>query len=209
MFYLPHTPFWLRWLFPSGCIWEMPAAGKTVYLSFDDGPHADATNFVLNELKKFDASATFFCIGKNVKAAPNLYQKILDAGHATGNHTMHHVNGYKTSTDNYVDDYCEAQNFIHSNLFRPPYGRLRRAQIKKLKEKNAAIKIIMWSVLSGDFDESIDGEVCFNYIKKHTRHGSIIVFHDSAKALPRLRYALPLTLAWLQNEGYEFKVLTQ
>lgn len=208
MFYLHHTPWWLRQLFPKGLLWQGPVLqGNEVYLSFDDGPHPEATPFVLDQLKAAGMQGTFFCIGNNVEKEPSIYQRILTEGHAVGNHTMHHLNGRKNSTADYIADIDVASKLIDSRLFRPPYGQLTRAAAAQIRERYPRTSIVMWSVLTGDFDTSIDGQHCFKAVKKHTQPGCIIVFHDSAKAMPRLQEALPLTLAWLQQQGLHSKAL--
>jgi peptidoglycan/xylan/chitin deacetylase (PgdA/CDA1 family) len=205
--YLVKTPFWLRALYPS-CTWKIPSAKKVIYLSFDDGPHVDATPFVLAELKKYNAKACFFCIGKNVAAHKNLYEQILHEGHTVGNHTYDHVNGWKTNTANYIENIELAGKLIHSNLFRPPYGRITKSQIQKIKaNKTLPQKIIMWDVLSGDFDLSLTAESCIKNIIKNTVAGSIVVFHDSAKAFERLKIALPRILAHFTALGYTFEAI--
>jgi peptidoglycan/xylan/chitin deacetylase (PgdA/CDA1 family) len=204
--YLVKTPWWLRALYPS-LEWRRSGPGKNIYLSFDDGPHETVTPFVLDQLQRYNAKASFFCIGKNVAAHPELYQRIISEGHAIGNHTYNHVNGWKVNDEIYLNDVAEASAIIHSNLFRPPYGRIKRSQIKKLKTQNPAIKIIMWDVLSGDFDVDLTAEACLGYVLYHTRPGSVIVFHDSAKAFSRLEHALPKALEHFSKEGYTFNVL--
>jgi len=207
--YLITTPWWLRMLFP-GCVWQMPAKNKTVYLTFDDGPHPVATPFVLQQLQQYGAKATFFCIGKNVTKHSAIYRQVLDEGHATGNHTMHHVNGWQVSDEAYLNDIAAAAPLINSQLLRPPYGRIRNSQIRKIKKNRAVFtidRIIMWSVLSADFDTGMDGQQCYQNVIKNTKAGSIIVFHDSAKAMPRLQYALPKVLQWLAENGYSMKAL--
>jgi peptidoglycan/xylan/chitin deacetylase (PgdA/CDA1 family) len=204
--YLVKTPWWLRALYPS-LEWRMSGADKNIYLSFDDGPHETATPFVLDQLKQYNAKASFFCIGKNVAAYPELYQNIITDGHTIGNHTQNHVNGWKTKDEIYLRDIAEASALIHSDLFRPPYGRIRRSQVKKLKKQNPNTRIIMWDVLSGDFDVDLTPEACLGYVVYHARPGSIIVFHDSTKAFSRLQYALPKMLAHFAKEGYTFKAL--
>ena len=187
----------------------MPAAGKFIYLSFDDGPHPVATPWVLNELGKYDAKGTFFCIGKNVVQFPELYSQILAAGHNVGNHTFSHLNGWKTPVEHYMADIEKATGPINSHLFRPPYGRIRRGQAKRLKsvlQKDNA-KVVMWDVLSADFDTSLTGDECANIVLKHAEPGSIVVFHDSEKAFPRLKIALPVVLATLSEIGYSFRNL--
>jgi peptidoglycan-N-acetylglucosamine deacetylase len=184
-----------------GCIWEMPAAGRKVYLSFDDGPHEHATAFVLDMLKKYNAKASFFCIGKNVAAHPAIYQRILEEGHAVGNHTYHHMNGWKVKNEEYYDDITKASELIDSNLFRPPYGRIRFSQVNHLK-KNLQIKPVMWTLLSGDFDQSLSLAKCAQNVIRNMRPGSIIVFHDSAKAFDKIKYALPQVLEEIKLRGW-------
>jgi peptidoglycan/xylan/chitin deacetylase (PgdA/CDA1 family) len=193
MFYFTRTPALLRALY-KGCIWKLNPAEPTVYLTFDDGPHPKATPFILEQLKKYDAKATFFCIGKNVVEHPDLYQEIFNDGHAVGNHTQNHLNGARTKTGLYVDNVLEAAKYIDSPLFRPPYGRIKGAQIRALKKAVPGIKIIMWDVLSGDFDTSLAPQDCLQNVLFKFRSGSIIVFHDSEKAWERMEYALPRVL---------------
>ena len=209
--YLVKTPGWLRALYPS-LIWRINEPGKTVYLSFDDGPHETATPFVLDQLQQYNAKASFFCIGQNVAKHPDIYQRILDEGHSVGNHTYNHVNGWKVSDEVYMDEIQKAATLIKSNLFRPPYGRIKRSQLKKLQTPSRALgtrlQTIMWDVLSGDFDTNLTPEACLGYVLYHTKPGSIIVFHDSSKAWERMQYALPKVLEHFTREGYKFYALT-
>ncbi len=191
-----------RWIYP-GLTWQMPAGEKKLYLSFDDGPHPSVTPFVLDELKKYDAKASFFCTGKNVENHPGIYKRILTEGHATGNHTYQHVNGWNTADAAYFQDVNKAAQFIDSVLFRPPYGRITRFQASQLQER-LQYKIIMWTVLSADFDTAISGEKCLANVVKNVKDGSIIVFHDSEKARDRMQFALPRVLEKLSAEGYTF-----
>lgn len=199
MFYLTRTPALLRALYKS-CTWKLHPASPTVYLTFDDGPHPEVTPFVLEELQKYQARATFFCIGKNVVEHPDVFQQIFDAGHAIGNHTHNHLRGTRTTTTDYIDNILEARKYIPSRLFRPPYGRIRPAQIRALKKAIPEVKIIMWDVLSGDFDTSLSPGSCLEQVLFNYRSGSIIVFHDSEKARPRLEYALPRVLAYFARK---------
>ena len=182
---------------------------KVLYLSFDDGPHPVATNFVLDELKRYHGKASFFCIGKNVLAHPGTYHRILEEGHRTGNHTQHHLNGWKTSDTEYLNDIAIASQSISSNLFRPPYGRLKNSQAKKVKTamNDNTASIVMWDVLSGDFDPTITNEKCLGNVTGNAEPGSIIVFHDSEKAFSRLQYVLPRVLQYFSEKGYLFEKL--
>ncbi len=202
MFYLTKTPGILKAMYKS-CIWNFSPASNAVYLTFDDGPHPTATPFVLEQLKKYEAKATFFCIGKNVVEYPEIYQQILQEGHTVGNHTHNHLNGWKTSTDKYLENITAAQQYIHSPLFRPPYGRITPFQIKHLKSSMPGTKIIMWDVLSGDFDPGITGDTCVQNVVFKMQPGSIVVFHDSTKAWDRLSYALPRVLEYCKKQKLE------
>lgn len=204
MFYIAKTPKWVKKLF-TGSIWEMQGTHKAIYLTFDDGPHPQVTSFVLDELSKYNASATFFCIGKNVEANPLLFNRIIREGHSVGNHSQDHLDGWKTEKEKYVQNILKARNFIESDLYRPPYGRITHSQHKALTQQAKPFKVIMWSVLSGDFDVGITPERCCRNVIKNARSGSVIVFHDSAKANERLRYALPRVLKYFSEKGYLFE----
>ncbi len=202
--YLITTPWWLRKLYSSKLTWQIPTEKKEIFITFDDGPHPSVTPFVLDCLRQYHAKATFFCIGKNVVQYPQVYQQILKEGHAAGNHTQNHLNGWKTDDTFYLKDVILAQQAIHSNLFRPPYGRITRSQVKELTPQ---FKIIMWSVLSGDFDVSLSPEKCLQNVVSNTCAGSVIVFHDSEKAFARLEYALPKALKYFAENGYKMNVI--
>ena len=174
-----------------------------MYLTFDDGPTPGVTEFVLDELDKYKVKGTFFCIGDNVAEHPDIFEKIKALGHAVGNHTMNHPNGWKTEDDTYIKQVSDARTLIKSDLFRPPYGKIKRSQQAGLRKRNPRHRTIMWSVITGDFDEGINGETCFSYVKKYCKAGSIIVFHDSDKAFPRLKIALPATLQWLKENRFQ------
>lgn len=204
--YLTHSPFWLQWLYPS-LTWHKNRKEKYVYLTFDDGPIPVVTPFVLNTLKNFNAQATFFCIGDNVCKYPEIYTSVLTAGHRVGNHTYNHIKGWFTPDEAYLSNIEQCRSVVKSNLFRPPYGRMKRSQISKFKTRYPDMEIIMWDVLSGDFDSSLNAEDCLNNIFKNVRNGSIIVFHDSEKAYSRLESVLPTVLQRLQAQGYGFKML--
>ena len=205
--YLIKTPFWLRAFYPK-CTWNIPSKEKVIYLSFDDGPHPEATPFVLDQLRKFNAKATFFCIGNNALKHPNVYESILQEGHRVGNHTYDHVNGWKTKTVQYLENIKDAASLIDSNLFRPPYGRITKKQIRAIHSNpDLPQQIIMWDVLSGDFDLKIDGTICAKNVIKNTGPGSIIVFHDSQKAWERMSIALPIVLAHFSKLGFRFECI--
>lgn len=202
--YLVKTPWWLRKMYPS-LTWSIPAQANEIYLTFDDGPHPTITPFVLDALAAHNMKATFFCIGKNVRKHPDIYKRIIDEGHRVGNHTMAHLNGWKTGDAVYINDVLIAKEFIDSRLFRPPYGRISSFQIQQLKP---VFDIIMWDVLSGDFDTTINGAKCVQNVVLNTTPGSIIVFHDSEKAFPRLQYALPKVLDYFTEKGWTSKAIT-
>ncbi|WP_207422199.1 polysaccharide deacetylase family protein [Desertivirga brevis] len=204
--YLIKTPFWLRWLYP-GFVWRKPLTSRTVYLTFDDGPIPDVTPFVLDTLTTFNAKATFFCIGDNIRKHPDIFRRIVDEGHSIGNHTYNHLKGWDTEDDIYLQNFNQCQQLTDSNLFRPPYGRVKRSQASKLKKDLPDLKIIMWDVLSGDFDQDLSPEKCLRNVVNNVSPGSIIVFHDSLKAYDRLKYALPGTLDFCLKHGLSFGVL--
>src|SRR5437762_258661 len=203
--YFIKTPWLVRRFFPS-YTWRMPADGRAVYLTFDDGPHPEITPWVLDQLKKYGAEASFFCIGNNVERFPDVYRQVLTAGHAVGNHTFHHLNGWKTDDEKYLADVAAASKLISTNLFRPPYGRIRKRQAEGLSPLlGGDIKVIMWDVLSADFDRGFSPEDCYRHVVKNVGAGSVIVFHDSEKAWPNLSVALPRALEFLAANGYKCK----
>jgi peptidoglycan/xylan/chitin deacetylase (PgdA/CDA1 family) len=201
--YTVRPPFFLKWYYRN-LIWHKDTTEKVVYLTFDDGPIPNVTDFVLNTLKSYDIKATFFCIGDNIRKHPHLFEKLKLQGHTIGNHTYNHLKGWKTDDKAYLDNVLKCQEFTGTNLFRPPYGRIRKSQINALK---STFEIIMWDVLSGDFDTSLSAEKCCENVIKNVRNGSIIVFHDSLKAWDRLHYALPKSIAFLLDKGYRFETL--
>jgi len=204
MWYLVKTPNLIKKLYPNR-VWSMPAKRKQIFLTFDDGPDKEVTSFVLEELRKFEAKATFFCIGKNVRAEFEIYKQIIDERHRVGNHTFNHLNGWRTNDQVYLDDIFQAKKIIDSNIFRPPYGRITRFQSNAIAGDKFQLKTIMWDVLSGDFDTSISGEDCYLNVVKNVSPGSIIVFHDSIKAKERLQYALPRVLKYFSERGFNFE----
>lgn len=206
---LHRTPFFLPWFYPS-LLWRIPTATKELYLTFDDGPVPGPTEFVLNELSKASAKATFFCIGDNVRKHPEIFRKVLQEGHTIGNHTFNHLNGWKTKSNAYVDNITRCAETLRenstsgtSNLLRPPYGRITRSQISQLQQYS----IVMWDVLSKDYDKDLSPEDCLRNTIRATRPGSIIVFHDSFKAERNMTYALPRLLDHFSAQGFVFKSL--
>jgi peptidoglycan/xylan/chitin deacetylase (PgdA/CDA1 family) len=200
--YFVRPPLWLR-AFYGRYTWRMPP-GRGVYLTFDDGPHPEVTPWVLDLLKAAHAKATFFCIGKNVARYPDVYARILREGHAVGNHTYRHLNGWEVSKEEYWGDAAGAAKLIDSNLFRPPYGRITRKQGRGLSDfLNRKMKVIMWDVLSADFDTSFTPAECLRNVVDHMQPGSIIVFHDSEKARANLEGSLPQVLEFIKGKGLE------
>lgn len=195
-------PVILQQLMPS-YTWKVDTEDKQLFLTFDDGPHPEITPWVLGQLKEFGAKATFFCVGDNVRKYPEVYQQILKENHAVGNHTFHHLNGWKTETTDYLKDVSLAENYIQSNLFRPPYGRIKRSQAKQLAGK---YRIIMWDRLSMDYLAQLNTEESLAQMKK-VKKGSIVVFHDSEKAFQNLKVLLPQLLSYYQQQGYSFQTL--
>lgn len=202
----------MSWVVPSKFIqtlyrskrWRVSSLKKEIFLTFDDGPEPAVTPWVLDMLKQHGAKATFFCVGENVKKYPELFQRIQDEGHAVGNHTMRHVNGWKTSKQNYLAEVQEAQHYIPSKLFRPPYGKLKLAQTNALLADYA---IIMWTFLTYDFDSKVDMSVIYRKWQNIQHPGAIVVFHDSLKAEQNLQEILPKILTWTQEQQYSCKAL--
>jgi len=198
-------------------LWQMPKTDeKTLYLTFDDGPHPQITPLVLEILKRYNAKATFFCIGNNVQKYPNTFELIKKEGHAVGSHTYNHENGWKTKTDDYIRSVAEANSLIHSNLFRPPYGKTKHSQLKKLKAlnlktdsqlstPNSQLKIVAWTVIAYDWDHALSPEQVYQNVVRNAGDGAIITFHDSLKAYNNMISALPRILEYYNNKGYSFK----
>ena len=199
----------------SNHVWEISNTENKIYLTFDDGPIPEITEWVLEELKKYNAKATFFCIGNNIEKHPEIFEKVINDGHSVGNHTFNHLNGWKTSTKEYLENFklCEdsisnLQSKIYNlklKLFRPPYGKIKFSQSKKLRQ--LGYKIIMWDVLSADYDTAISPEKCLENVLQNVSSGSIIVFHDSVKAFPNLEYTLPKAMKYWQEKGFVFEKL--
>ena len=194
-----------RWLFP-GALWRIPAPKghkKNVFLTFDDGPIPEMTPWILDVLDKYGIKATFFCVGENISKHPELYDMILNRGHLVGNHTYNHIQGIRFWSKNYIRNIAKASELIDSNLFRPPHGHMRVPQVMRLRK---IFRIIMWDVVTRDYSPHMTAKGVFNNVKRYTRNGSIIVFHDSPKAKGRIEEALPKSIEWLLKNGYQFKV---
>ncbi len=220
-FYFVKTPEIIQSIF-SNYTWKIATNKKEIYLTFDDGPIPKITPWVLKTLEKFNAKATFFCVGDNIKKHPEVFKQIINHGHSIGNHTFNHLQGWKTNTYNYLQNIEKTETVINrlktedrkpstinqqptNNLFRPPYGKIKSKQAKALQSKG--YKIIMWDVLSADFDQKISPEKCYQNVIKNAQNGSIVVFHDSEKAFKNLEYTLPKVLEYFTKEGYVFKAL--
>lgn len=185
--------------------WHMRTPSeKTVYLTFDDGPTEEATEWILNDLERFNAKATFFCVGANVERHPQLYKKIIDQGHSVGNHTQHHADGFKKSGAAYLRDVIHCKSVIDSNLFRPPYGRLPNQVARALSSQ---YEIVMWDVLSGDFDPKITSRQCLNNVLDNIESGSIVVLHDNVKSFDKIKFVLPKILGHLDAAGFRCEAL--
>ncbi|TDB64447.1 polysaccharide deacetylase family protein [Arundinibacter roseus] len=203
-FFLHYTPRLLHQLAPR-FTWHIPTNEKTIFLTFDDGPIPEVTEFVLDQLNQFDAKATFFCIGDNVRKYTNIFNRILQDGHSAGNHTFNHLKGWSTPDEVYLKNWQECQSILpETRLFRPPYGRITLSQARSLP---AETQIIMWDVLSGDFSKEITPENCLHQSIRHTKAGSIVVFHDSHKASENMTYALPRYLEHFKRQGFRFEAL--
>lgn len=210
------TPLVVKKMFPN-YVWDITTNTKSIYLTFDDGPTPEITNWVLNMLKSYHAKATFFCIGNNIEKHPEIFQNIIADGHSIGNHTHNHIKGWKTKANDYVDNIAKAESLINSqiqnsefriqNLFRPPYGQITPKQGKKLLA--LGYKIIMWDVLSFDWDKNVSEETCFNNVMSKATNGSIIVFHDSVKASKNLQYTLPRVLEFFSKKNFLFEAIPQ
>jgi peptidoglycan-N-acetylglucosamine deacetylase len=203
--YLVRTPRLIQSLIPN-YTWSIPTDEKIMYLTFDDGPIPEVTPWVLETLKKFNAKATFFCVGDNVNKNPTIFQQVLSEGHAIGNHTFSHINGWNSDNIPYFHDVRHCAKLVKSTLFRPPYGRLTPKQTQFLTRH---YDIVMWDVLSGDFDQDISKEDCLKNVISAAKRGSIIVFHDSLKAAERMMYALPRVLEYFAAKGYRFENLKE
>ena len=203
--YLTKTPNFIQNLFPN-FLWRIPSDRKVLYLTFDDGPVPEATPWILDLLKEYNAKATFFCVGENVKKFPEIFDRIPEEGHAFGNHTYNHLSGWNSENISYFRNVRRCATEVKSNLFRPPYGRIKPKQAQYLQRH---YKIVMWDVLSGDFDENLSADDCYTNILNGAKDGSIIVMHDSVKTIEKNKIILPKLLEYYSALGYEFRNLDQ
>lgn len=199
--FIEQPAIWLRWLYPRAT-WRMDKNERAVYLTFDDGPIPEATPFILKTLAEFGVLATFFMVGDNVRKHPELYDQIVAAGHQVGNHTFNHWGGFKHTTRSYSENVQKANDLIHSHLFRPPHGWMRWEQYFWVGRK---YRIVMWDLVTRDYSKWMTADDIVANVKRYARNGSIITFHDSLKSIDKLHYALPESLRWLKEQGYEFK----
>lgn len=196
--------FILNYIYPKA-IWRKENEKNNIYLTFDDGPIPEITPWILDCLKEYQVKATFFCVGENIKKHPEIFDRILAEGHAVGNHTYNHLRGWDSEDQIYFQNIEKCEKLTNSRLFRPPYGRAKKSQMKVLAQD---YKIIMWDVLTGDYDPKISPEQCYKNCVNYTRNGSIIVFHDNIKAINNVKYALPKSIEQLLRKGYRFKTLS-
>ena len=195
--------WWMKWLYP-GVVWNFSRREKVLYLTFDDGPIPDVTPKVLDILARFNALATFFSIGDNVRKHPDVFRQIQTAGHRIGNHSFHHYNSWKVSATDYIHDVELATSVIDSDLFRPPYGKLTPRTLWYLRKK---FRVVMWDVISCDFDTKVSAEQVYQNVIENVGPGSVVVFHDSLKAAPSMLVALPKVLDYFKKEGYVFRII--
>ena len=201
--FIEQPPKLLRMLYPKA-LWRMDPKEKAVYLTFDDGPIPEITPWVLDLLDKYDIKATFFMVGDNIRKHPDTFRMVVERGHRIGNHTFNHIRGFEFLTKNYLANTDKANETMKTDLFRPPHGHMRWAQYHVLKK---FYKIVMWDLVTRDYSKRVNGKQVFEIVKKYVRNGSIITFHDSIKAENNMKYALPRSIEWLKEQGYEFKLL--
>lgn len=200
--FIEQPPQFIRRLYPRAC-WRMDSSEKAVYLTFDDGPIPEVTPWVLDVLDKYGIKATFFMVGDNVRKHPDEYKMVVERGHRIGNHTYNHLKGFEERTARYIANIDKADCYLATDLFRPPHGIMRMRQYRALCER---YRIVMWDLVTRDYNPKLNGRQILRKVRKYTRNGSIITFHDSRRSVDNLYYALPRAIEWLQSEGYEFKV---
>ena len=196
---------YLRWIYPKA-FWRMDRHEHSVYLTFDDGPISESTPFILQTLRNYGVKATFFMVGDNVRKHPELYQQIVSEGHQVGNHTHNHISGFRHSLHEYSYNVEKANAYIHSHLFRPPHGWIRPVQYALLT-RHKRYKMVMWDVVTRDYSKWMTADDVVNNVRRYTRNGSIITFHDSLKSIEKLKTALPRSIEWLLEQGYEIKII--
>lgn len=209
-YYFHKTPKWIQLVYPE-LTWKTNSDSKEIYLTFDDGPIPEVTAFVLDELREYEAKASFFCVGENIEKYPKEFNQVINQGHTVGNHTFNHLVGWRTE-DEFYDENVERCQFEiekhtgkrNKKLFRPPHGRIKKSQIKRLKRE---YEIIMWTYLTGDFDSKLNSEICLSNAKKRIANGDVVIFHDSLKAYNNLKYTLPRFLKYFSEQGFQFKSL--
>jgi peptidoglycan/xylan/chitin deacetylase (PgdA/CDA1 family) len=201
--YLVKTPGLVSQLLPQ-YLWKGDTRNKTIYLTFDDGPIPEVTPWVLEQLEKYNAKASFFCVGDNVRKYPEIYNSVIEQGHIVGNHTFNHLNGWENNDEQYLKNIERTSHFVKSDLFRPPYGKISRSQTRSVKDKYT---IVMWDILTGDFDQGLSKEDCLEKALRKTEAGSIVVFHDSIKSWSKMSYVLPRMLKHFSDLGYRFDSL--
>ena len=200
--FIEQPPRFIRQLYPRAC-WRMDISERAVYLTFDDGPIPEVTPWVLELLEKYKIKATFFMVGDNVRKYPDVYRMVVERGHRIGNHTYNHLRGIEKRTKDYVANTEKANGYLNTNLFRPPHGFMRFNQYRALRKH---YQIVMWDLVTRDYNPKLTGRQVLRKVRKYTRNGSIITFHDSLRSVENLHYALPRAIEWLLSEGYKFKV---
>lgn len=201
--FIEQPAVYLRWIYPHA-LWRMDRNEKAVYLTFDDGPIPEATPFILDVLDRFNARATFFMVGENVDKYPHLFQEVKRRGHRIGNHTYNHISGFKHWSWHYLSNAKKANELLQTDLFRPPHGWIQIGQYKTLR--HCGYRVVMWDVVTRDYSRWLTAKDVFSNVRRYTRPGSIITFHDSLKSIEKLKSALPQALQWLTEQGYEFRV---
>lgn len=202
--FIEQPSFFLRCFYPHA-LWRMDRREKVVYLTFDDGPIPEATPFILDTLDKFQAKATFFMVGDNACKYPHLLHEVKMRGHRIGNHTFNHLSGFRHWTWTYLANIRKAETVLQTELFRPPHGWMRLTEYRVLR--HCGYKVVMWDVITRDYSKLMTAEDIVNNVKRYTRPGSIITFHDSLKSIEKLKHALPESLMWLAQQGYGFRVI--
>jgi peptidoglycan-N-acetylglucosamine deacetylase len=203
--YFNKTPELLKPIY-NDLVWDVPTTEREIFITFDDGPVPDATNIALDILREYEVKATFFCIGDNVIKHPDVFERVKVEGHGIGNHSLNHLNGWKYNDYSYVKNVLECARLVDSKLFRPPYGKIKRSQATALRKR---FTVVMWDVISGDFDHKVSMEKCVRNVTENAVPGSIVVFHDSRKAMEKMAYALPRVIEFFRDEGYSFGVIPQ